>query len=188
MEGDMIMADFNQRINDAINTPDETMNFDPMDIQRNQSYCIFAYLSWLVLIPLLAAPSSRYARYHSNQGIVLAICGTVGSTVLGALSLIPYAGLVFSIILGLYTALIFVFAVIGIIHVINGQARPLPIIGGIRLIKVDNNDNSHVVNNGGFDSGDDGRPTYTEFNDNDYNNYNGYNNTDYNNNDNNNYN
>ena len=185
MRGAVFMPDLNQKINDAINTPDETMNFDPADIQTNQTYCIFAYLSWLVLIPLLAAPNSRYAKYHSNQGILLAIAGTVGSTVLGVLGLIPFVGLIFSIILGLYSAIILVFAVIGIIHVINGQARPLPLIGGFKLIDYDKADNSHVVNNGGFDNTQDRNANNNGYNNNGYNN-NGYNNNGYNNDSNNN--
>jgi len=34
---------------------------------------ILAYLTWLVLIPLFAAKESKFARFHCNQGIVLAV-------------------------------------------------------------------------------------------------------------------
>ena len=43
------------------------------DAQQNKVMGILAYLSWLVIVPLLAAKESPFARYHTNQGLVLAI-------------------------------------------------------------------------------------------------------------------
>lgn len=43
------------------------------DAQQNKAMGILAYLSWLVLVPLLAAKNSPFARFHANQGLALAI-------------------------------------------------------------------------------------------------------------------
>ena len=47
------------------------------DVQENKVMGILAYLSFLVLIPLFAAKESPFARFHTNQGLVLAI-GEIG--------------------------------------------------------------------------------------------------------------
>lgn len=43
------------------------------DAQQNKVMGILAYLSWLVIVPWIAAKESPFARYHTNQGLVLAI-------------------------------------------------------------------------------------------------------------------
>lgn len=39
------------------------------DAQENKGMAVLAYL--IFLIPLLAAKESKFARYHTNQGLVL---------------------------------------------------------------------------------------------------------------------
>ncbi|MBR5426739.1 MAG: hypothetical protein IK118_00195, partial [Clostridia bacterium] len=82
------MADFNEKFNELNNTPDTTAEFDPADVQANKAMGVLAYLSWLVLIPIFAAKNSRFARFHANQGIVLAIAWTawwIVQAILGAI-------------------------------------------------------------------------------------------------------
>ena len=50
------------------------------DVQENKVMGILAYLSFLVLIPLFAARESPFARFHTNQGLVLAI-GEIGTII-----------------------------------------------------------------------------------------------------------
>ena len=96
---------------------------------------ILSYLSWLVLIPLIAAPKSPFARFHANQGLILAIIEIAFGIVLGALSLIPVIGIVFNIILSLLGLVFLLFSILGIVNAANGKAKELPVIGKIRLIK-----------------------------------------------------
>ena len=96
---------------------------------------ILAYLSWLVLIPLLAAPKSPFARYHANQGLVLAIVSTVVCVLLGALTWIPVLGIIVGIVLSLVSIFFLILAIIGIVNAANGKAKELPIIGKIRLLR-----------------------------------------------------
>lgn len=52
---------------------EENIVFNSEDVQNNKVMGILAYFGILFLIPLLAAKDSQYARFHTNQGIVLFI-------------------------------------------------------------------------------------------------------------------
>ena len=109
------------------------------DIQNNKAMAILAYFGPLVLIPLLAAKGSRFARYHTNQGLVLLIGWIAYSIVYGILRSIILAiswRLYFLVsIIGLVGLVFLVLAVIGIINAANGRAKELPVIGKIKLLK-----------------------------------------------------
>ena len=122
------MADFNEKFNELNDTPDTTSQFDAMDIQNNKAMAILAYIGILVLVPLLAAKESRFARFHANQGLVLLIA----EIICGVLSVIPILGFLFSLV-GYVGGLVFM--VLGIINAAKGQAKELPIIGKFRLLK-----------------------------------------------------
>ncbi len=129
------MADLNEKIKELNNTKDSTSEFDPNDIQQNKVMAILAYLSWLVLIPLLAAKGSKFARYHCNQGIVLAIAEIIAWVIFGILSDIPYVGWIFVVLNSLISLVCLVFTVIGIINAANGKAKELPVIGKFNILK-----------------------------------------------------
>lgn len=129
------MADFNEKFNEFMNTPDTTEEFDPADIEQNKVMGILAYLSWLVLIPIFAAKDSKFARFHANQGLVLAIAEIVIGIVIGILSGIPFIGWIFSIIGSLFGLCCLIMLCIGIYNAANGKAKELPIVGKFRLLK-----------------------------------------------------
>ena len=129
------MADLNQKINEFNNTKDSTSEFDPNDIQQNKVMAILAYLSWLVLIPLFAAKESKFARYHCNQGIMLAIAEIIVWVIFGILSIIPYVGWIFIVLNSFISLVCLVFAVTGIINAANGKAKELPFIGKFNILK-----------------------------------------------------
>mgnify|MGYP002689030352 FL=1 len=58
-------------VNNMMNTNDTTSQFDPQDINNNKGMSVLAYIGFLFLVPLLACPNSKFARYHTNQGLVL---------------------------------------------------------------------------------------------------------------------
>ena len=122
-------------LNDITKTKDFNSQMDPNDIQQNKVMGILAYLSWLVLIPLFAAKDSKFARFHCNQGIILAIVEIIAWIVFGILSLIPFVGLLFVILNIVVSIACFIFAILGIINAASGVAKELPLIGGIRIIK-----------------------------------------------------
>ena len=127
------MADFND-LNNLNATPDYTSSFDPADVQANKVMGVLAYLSWLVLIPLFAARNSPFARFHCNQGIVLALAEVVAGVILGIARRLPLIGWVFRLVGGLASIAWIVLAVIGILNALNGRAKELPLIGGIKIL------------------------------------------------------
>ncbi len=129
------MADLNEKFNEFNNTNDSTNEFDPADIQQNKVMGILAYISWLVLVPIFGAKNSKFARFHANQGLVLAIAEIICWVVLGILIRIPYIGWIFAIIESLFSLVCIGFAVIGIVNAANGKAKELPIVGKFKILK-----------------------------------------------------
>lgn len=115
-------------------TNDYVNSFDPQDVNSNKGMAILAYLSWLVLVPLLAAPQSRFARFHANQGLVLAIASTIWSIASGIIANIPLIGWIISVIMGIGSIFFFVLMIIGIVNAANGEAKELPLIGKIKIL------------------------------------------------------
>ena len=118
-----------------MNTEDYTDKMDAKDIEENKVMGVLAYIGILVLIPLIAAPKSKFARFHSNQGLLLMIIEIVCGVLFSLLGLIPTIGWLFYVINGLVDLCCLFLLVIGIINVSRGKARVLPIIGGIKLMK-----------------------------------------------------
>jgi uncharacterized membrane protein len=114
-------------INQAKNTPDYTASMDPNDITQNKVMAILAYISILVLIPILAAKDSPFAKFHSNQGLILFIASIL-FTVINA---IPILGQIIAFIGGIIT---FVLFLIGVINAAQGKAKELPVIGKFRIL------------------------------------------------------
>ena len=128
------------KLTELNNTVDTTADFEKDDIEQNKIMGILAYLSWLVLIPVFAAPKSKFARFHANQGLVLAIVEigyailtAVINAIVGGISVV--LGMLVSTILSLIGIVFLIFAIIGIVNVANGKAKELPTIGKFRILK-----------------------------------------------------
>lgn len=102
--------------------------FEKNDIESNKTMALLAYI--IFFIPLLAAKDSKYARYHANQGLIL-LLAAIAINIIG--SIIPIIG--WFIIIPLGDVAVFVLAIIGIINASKGEAKPLPVIGSITIIK-----------------------------------------------------
>jgi len=112
------------------NTPDSTAEYDPEDIKANKVMAILSYIGILVLIPLFAAKNSKFARFHTNQGLVLFIAALLVSAAdwfLGKIHL--------GIIGWILDVLVFVLAIIGIVNAAQGKAKELPWIGKFRILE-----------------------------------------------------
>ncbi|MBR5712210.1 MAG: zinc-ribbon domain-containing protein [Lachnospiraceae bacterium] len=119
---------FQETFQDIINnTADFTAQMDPADIEANKTYAILSYLWVLFLVPIFAAPQSKFAKFHANQGLVLCICWVLASILL-VIPIICYLSyLLYLVGLG--------YMAIGIINANNGKAKELPFIGKIRILK-----------------------------------------------------
>lgn len=122
------MADFK----DILNTPDTTAEFDQSDIQQNKVMAVLAYFGLLFLVPLLAAKESKYAKFHTNQGLVLWIAGLIAGVVSSILAVIPVVGAILGALISL---VMFALMIIGIVNAATGKAKELPVIGKIKLLK-----------------------------------------------------
>jgi len=121
-----------------MNELNEEIKFSSEDIEQNKVMAILAYI--IFLIPLLVSKDSPFARYHTNQGLVLFIAAFVTAIVLNILSWILANIIIIGWILIvlfniLFPILILALAIIGIINAANGKAKPLPLIGHISIIK-----------------------------------------------------
>ena len=103
-----------------------------------------SYLGILVLAPLFGAKQSKFARFHANQGLILFAITVAMSLLISFNSFVSAAAgvVAISVILGLFSGLyglvemaVVVFSVIGIINVLKGKKKALPLIGKIKILK-----------------------------------------------------
>lgn len=117
---------------DLNNTADTTGEYDPKDIEDNKVMGILAYIGILFLVPLLAASKSKFARFHTNQGLVLFLAEVVLGIAAGVLSFVPIVGWIVSSVVSVASL---VLMIVGIVNVANGKAKELPVIGKFKLLK-----------------------------------------------------
>ena len=112
---------------------------------------ILSYLGFLVLVPLLtgAYKTSPVVKHHTNQGLTLFIVEVaysiissilravvkVQSTVWGIPTGYYHTPGWLSTILWLISLLFLVLSILGIVSAVNGQTKPLPVIGKYTFLK-----------------------------------------------------
>ena len=89
---------------------------------------IVAYITLIGWIIAFCAGVREGAKLHLNQTLVLWIANIAGMV----LSFIPFIGWLLNFILGIA---ILVFWIMGLISAIKDDDKPLPLIGGIEIIK-----------------------------------------------------
>jgi len=88
---------------------------------------VFAYLWILIIIPFLTeAKNEPFVKYHLKQGLALIIFELIGWVAGWFLIFIPFIGW---LIMWLWWIASFVLAIMGILNVLNGQEKELPIVG-----------------------------------------------------------
>ena len=129
------------------NTSDFTIDMDAQDINENKLMAILAYIGWLVFIPILAVPNSKFARFHANQGLLLLILLVVSAILGGIFSILslivswvlPILGFIVSSVSAIVMSVIFIillyFFIFGVVNAAAGKAKELPIVGLHRIIK-----------------------------------------------------
>ncbi len=112
------------------------------DAADNRMMAILAYIGFLVFIPIFAAKNSKFARYHSNQGLVLFIIELIYGIVVAIINSVMLfsfwqwgAWAVLSVVFGLVWILFAVLSILGILNAYRGVEKPLPLIGGIKILK-----------------------------------------------------
>lgn len=96
---------------------------------------IVSYITLIGWLIAYFAGDREGAKFHLNQSLMLAILELIVSIVFGVLTKIPLLGIVFALVQGILGIVLLVFWIMGLIHAINEEEKPLPIIGGIQLLK-----------------------------------------------------
>jgi len=100
---------------------DETTREEAIKKEKNTGMAILAYI--IFFLPLLTeAKNDPFVKYHVKQGLVLFLTALAAWIV----GFIPYVGwyLVWPL-----NIVVLVFFVMGIMNVLNGEEKPLPVIG-----------------------------------------------------------
>lgn len=126
-------------MSNIFNTPDTTASYSAADVQNNKAMGILSYLGILVLIPILAAKDSPFARYHANQGLVLLLC-EVGFSVASMILSVIFAflgplALLWTLVSWLVSLAFLALLILGIVNAAQGLCKELPLIGRIRILK-----------------------------------------------------
>lgn len=126
-----------KQLKGMLGTP-ESLEVTPEDAEKNKVFGILAYIGILFLVPLLAAKDSPFAKYHANQGLVLflaavalSICISIIEVILGIVG-VYFLDWIFSVLFLLFMVGLII---LGIINAAAGKCVPLPVIGGIKIIK-----------------------------------------------------
>lgn len=96
---------------------------------------IVAYIAPIGWIIAFCAGDKEGARFHLNQSLVLWISEIVLGVITGIAGYIPVVGLIVSLVGGICSLALVVFWVMGLIHAIKEEEKPLPLIGGIQILK-----------------------------------------------------
>ena len=137
--------------NDILDTKDDTLDYTKGDIKRNKGMAILAYL--FVPIPLLFEKRSKFVKYHINQGFNLFICYIMHAVFYKVFfkltvhevfcskngfeyrcgrydipTIVKFPFLIIGLILIALT-------ILGIVNVINGKAKQIPVIGKFNILK-----------------------------------------------------
>lgn len=116
-----------------IGSAEHTVN--KTSVEQDQNIKTIAALAYLIFfLPMITNKDSKFAMYHANQGLVLLLTFLVLSflfNVLGAI-LFFFGGFLLWSLPGLIAV---VLGVLGIVNALNGEMKPLPIVGEIKLLK-----------------------------------------------------
>ena len=100
---------------------DYSDEMDSEDVSKNRLMAVLAYIGPLVIVPLLVAKDSKFAKFHTNQGLILFLL----------LAKLKVIGWLFSVC----GAVVFILAVVGIIYACQGKAKELPVVGNWQILK-----------------------------------------------------
>lgn len=104
----------------VVATP-EASSISESEIANGKALAVLSYFWFLCIIPLILRDND-FSLYHAKQALVLLIA----SFAVGIVNIIPCLGQI-AFVIGCLVLL--VFAIIGIINAVQGQAKPLPLIG-----------------------------------------------------------
>ena len=119
---------YGDKIDAAMEQESHTEEMPKEDIESGKLLSVLAYLGILILIPLFFNRSgNKFVKFHTSQAFTLALV----ELVCGAMERAHFL----SFIAWIVSILCFILAVIGILNVIKGEAKELPVIGDYTILK-----------------------------------------------------
>lgn len=120
--------DTNTEQNAQQNTYQQPVNPQPAYQQstsdNSKTYAILAVVfNILFFLPLVTNPKTEFGKFWANQSLLLLLLGIIGN-----ITKAIYIGYVIAVV-G------FVFWIMALVSVCKGEMKPLPLIGGIQIIK-----------------------------------------------------
>jgi len=100
----------------------EQVSETPKKLDDNKVIAILSYIGVLCLIPLLMKKDDKFVFFHAKQGLVLFIVEIITYFVL----MIPILGWIIAPIASLIWLTL---SIIGIVNVLGGEMKELPILG-----------------------------------------------------------
>lgn len=88
----------------------------------------FTWIGWIIAFVMFNSNKSQLAAYHIRQSLFLMILGILCYIVQIMLVFVPFIG--WAIIFLLWIGLVILW-VLGLISAINGQEKPIPVIGNL---------------------------------------------------------
>lgn len=97
--------------------------------KKDKVAAVFSYLGWVfwVVAFLIRNKNDALSHHHLNQGLVLAIAGTIAGVIAQFHGLLRVAG-------GILSFGVVVLSIIGIVRAVRGSDEPLPFVGDIKLL------------------------------------------------------
>ena len=92
---------------------------------------ILDYCFVLCVIGLFVEKDHPDVKFHTNQGLLLAIIELCGAVIFSILQFLPYIGGIFGILSALFAVLCVAFSLWGMVHAIREEKKPLPFIGTV---------------------------------------------------------
>lgn len=96
---------------------------------------IVGYLTWIGLIVAIFAGDKEGAKFHLNQSLAIWVAELVLVVISTITGFIPVVGFIISIVVGICQIVLAVFWVMGFISALKEEEKPLPIIGGIKILE-----------------------------------------------------
>ena len=125
---------------------DTSADYTKEEKDAGKAMAILSYIGILCLIPYFAEKNNKYVRYHALQGLNLLILSLIVSVASGivaavgtALAFIPFVGFILTGIVYLVVTVLsagpFVLAIMGLVYAFQDQAKELPVLNKVKIIK-----------------------------------------------------
>lgn len=96
---------------------------------------IVSYITLIGWLIAFFAGDKEGAKFHLNQSLVLWVCNFVFGVISGIAAYLGTIGAIIAVIVAICEIVLFVFWIMGLVRACKEEEKPLPIIGGIKILK-----------------------------------------------------